>query len=243
MEDGARLTGAGAAMTTLSECTAILFDFGGTLDSDGGHWLDRFYALYDEAGPRLPAEEVKRAFYRADAACEQDPEVNRMGLRTLMRLHVRLQFEGLGVRDPERERQMVERFCEPMEAVLRRNAAVLRRLSRARRLGVVSNFYGNVDVLCEEAGLAASLDAIVDSARVGIRKPDPGIFQLALDRLGVVAAEAAFVGDSCERDLRPAQGLGMRTVWLKGPAARPPQDAVTPDAVIATLPELEALVA
>ena len=152
MEGGARLTGAGAAMTTLAECTAILFDFGGTLDSDGGHWLDRFYALYADAGPRLPAEEVKRAFYRADAACEQDPEVNRMGLRALMRLHVRLQFEGLGVRDPERERQMVERFCEPMEAVLRRNAAVLRRLRRARRLGVVSNFYGNVDVLCRRGG-------------------------------------------------------------------------------------------
>jgi putative hydrolase of the HAD superfamily len=230
-------------MATLAECTAILFDFGGTLDSDGGHWLDRFYALYDEAGPRLPADEVKRAFYRADAACEQDPEVNRMGLRALMRLHVRLQFEGLGVRNPERERRMVERFCEPMEAVLRRNAAVLRRMSRARRLGVVSNFYGNVDVLCREAGLAESLEVVVDSARVGVRKPDCAIFLIALDGLGATADRVLFVGDSPERDLRPAQRLGMRTVWLKGPAARPPQDTVTPDAVIATLPELEALVA
>jgi putative hydrolase of the HAD superfamily len=138
---------------------------------------------------------------------------------------------------------MVERFCEPMEAVLRRNAAVLRRLRRARRLGVVSNFYGNVDVLCREAGLAESLEVVVDSARVGVRKPDRAIFRIALEGLGAPAERVLFVGDSPERDLRPAQGLGMRTVWLKGPAARLPQDAVTPDAVIATLPELEALVA
>jgi putative hydrolase of the HAD superfamily len=243
VEGGAGLTGAGAAMTTLTECSAILFDFGGTLDSDGGHWLDRFYTLYDEAGLRLPPEEVKRAFYRADAACEQDPEVGRMGLRPLMQLHVRLQLEALGVRDPDRERQLVEGFCRPTETVLRRNARLLPRLGRTRRLGVVSNFYGNVEVLCREAGLAESFAVVVDSARVGVRKPDPAIFHMALDRLGAPAARALFVGDSLERDLRPAQGLGMRTVWLKGPAARPPQDAVTPDAVIATLPELEALLA
>ena len=114
-----------------------------------------------------------------------------------------------------------------MEAVLRRNAAVLRRLSRARRLGVVSNFYGNVDVLCREAGLAESLEVVVDSARVGVRKPDLRDLPDGAGRLGAPADRVLFVGDSPERDLRPAQRLGMRTVWLKGPAARPPQDAVT----------------
>ena len=41
------------------DCKAVLFDFGGTLDSDGGHWLDRFYELYDQACLRVAKEEIK----------------------------------------------------------------------------------------------------------------------------------------------------------------------------------------
>lgn len=44
-------------------CKPILFDFGGTLDSDGEHWLDRFYALYGDVGLRIPVSEIKEAFY------------------------------------------------------------------------------------------------------------------------------------------------------------------------------------
>jgi len=57
------------------ECKALLFDFGGTIDADGEHWLDRFFALYEDEGLDFRQEEIKRAFYHADAVCHADPGV------------------------------------------------------------------------------------------------------------------------------------------------------------------------
>jgi putative hydrolase of the HAD superfamily len=64
------------------------------------------------------------------------------------------------------------------------------------------------------AGLAESFDLLVDSHLVGFRKPDPAIFRLALERLGVEAGEAAFVGDSYAHDALAARAAGMRAVLL-----------------------------
>jgi HAD superfamily hydrolase (TIGR01549 family) len=220
-------------------CKAILFDFGGTLDSDGEHWLDRFYELYEKAGLDLPRDEIKRVFYMADVDCCNDPQVNLLGLRPLMAHHVQLQFGGLNLKNPEKERELAEGFCAKTEGYLRRNLQLLRRLKHAYRLGVVSNFYGNVDVLCREAGLSESLDALLDSTRLGISKPDPEIFRIALGKLGVSPEEAIFVGDSYERDMMPSRRLGMKTVWLRGPNPRLPEAPEPVDCIISSLPELE----
>ena len=104
-------------------CEAILFDFGGTLDSDGEHWLDRFYELYEQAGFDLPQAEIKRAFYIADQLCYNDPRVVSMGLRTLMKHHVRLQFAALNLKELAKEEEIIERFCAKTERTLQRNAA------------------------------------------------------------------------------------------------------------------------
>ena len=222
-----------------TNCKAILFDFGGTLDSDGEHWLDRFYELYEEANIDLPREEIKRVFYRAGELCCKDPQVLDLGLRPLMSYHVHLQFSALQLTDTLKRQIMVDRFCSRTEFVLQRNERLLGRLKFFFRLGVVSNFYGNVAALCREAGLAKSLDVILDSTRVGISKPDPGIFRLAMDELGVEPAETIFVGDSYDHDMTPARRLAMKTIWMKGPHPRLPEKPAPIDAVISSLPELE----
>jgi putative hydrolase of the HAD superfamily len=224
------------------ECKAILFDFGGTLDSDGEHWLDRFYALYEDAGLEIPSSEIKRAFYHADALCSSDPQVVSLGLRPLIKRHVLFQFSALNLTDDEKEEELVEGFCSKSEHFLRRNALLLRRMRDRYRLGLVSNFYGNVATLCEEAGLAETFDVILDSALVGMSKPNPEIFRAALDRLRLSLAEAICVGDSFERDIIPARELGMKTIWLKGPNPRIPANAGPVDASILSLSELEVLI-
>jgi HAD superfamily hydrolase (TIGR01549 family) len=223
-------------------CRAILFDFGGTLDSDGEHWLDRFYELYEQAGLDLSRTEIKRAFYNADQLCCGDPQVVPMGLRPLMKHHVHLQFAAMNLKDLAKEEAMVDRFCSKTEHALRRNAELLKRLKPLYRLGVISNFYGNVASLCREAGLADSLEVVLDSAEIGISKPDPEIFRIALKKLDVVPAQAIFVGDSYERDILPAQQLGVRTIWLKGPNPRIPENAKPADCEISSLMELESIV-
>ncbi len=223
-------------------CEAILFDFGGTLDSDGEHWLDRFYDLYEQAGFDLPRAEIKRAFYAADQLCYNDPIVVSMGLRSLMKHHVRLQFAALNLKDPAKEEEIIERFCAKTERTLQRNAQLLRRLKPFYRLGVISNFYGNVVALCREAALADSLDVILDSAEIGVSKPDPEIFRIALAKLDLAPALAIFIGDSYERDIVPARQLGMKTIWLKGPNPRIPENVEPADFEISSLMELGSIV-
>jgi putative hydrolase of the HAD superfamily len=229
-------------MKMFSHCEAILFDFGGTLDSDGEHWLDRFYDLYGQAGFDLPQADIKRAFYDADRLCFNGPGIVSMGLRELMRHHVHLQFETLNLIDRAREEEMIEQFCAKTQCALERNAQLLRRLKPVYRLGVISNFYGNVAALCREASLADSLDVIVDSAEVGVSKPDPDIFRIALTKIGVAPDRAIFVGDSLERDIAPAHRLGMKTIWLKGPKPRIPENSEPADIEISSLMELGAIV-
>ncbi len=228
---------------SFQECRAILFDFGGTLDSDGEHWLDRFYDLYQEAEIDVPPDRIKQAFYRADDRCTGDPQLLSWGLRPLMKYHVHLQFQTLDLRDGRKEDELVEKFCARSEWFLRRNAALLHRIKHRFRLGVVSNFYGNVRVLCEEAGLARSLKVILDSAQAGMSKPDPALFLTALADVEFPPEKVIFVGDSYERDIIPAGQVGMKTIWLQGPHPRLPVHAPPVDASITTLTALEALVA
>jgi putative hydrolase of the HAD superfamily len=165
-----------------------------------------------------------------------------MGLRPLMKHHVRLQFSALNLNVPSKEEAIVERFCTKTERALQRNAGLLKRLKRFYRLGIISNFYGNVATLCREAGLADSIELILDSTEIGISKPDPEIFRIALGKLNLMPSQLVFVGDSYERDIAPAKKLGLRTIWLKGPNPRAPENAIKPDLEISTLMDLETMV-
>ncbi len=110
--------------------------------------------------------------------------------------------------------------------------------SRGIKTGVILNSWpdpGRVlrgDI--ERAGLTELLDTIVISSEVGMRKPDPGIFRLALDELGVEPHDAMFVGDRLETDVQGAAKLGMTTVqalWFNAddtPSIEPDFMAFTP---------------
>jgi putative hydrolase of the HAD superfamily len=97
--------------------------------------------------------------------------------------------------------------------------AALRR--RGLQLGVVSNFDSRLTTICNGLGIADFFDTLVISGRAGCAKPDPRIFAIALQRLGVPPAEAMHVGDSECHDLNGAQAAGLRAVLLQRGAARP----------------------
>ena len=82
------------------------------------------------------------------------------------------------------------------------------------RLGLISNFEDWLEGLLEALGLSAFFETRVISGLEGLEKPDPAIFHLALDRLGVDAAASAYVGDSPEFDMAPASALGMLPVLI-----------------------------
>jgi putative hydrolase of the HAD superfamily len=89
--------------------------------------------------------------------------------------------------------------------------ASLRRLGL--RLAVVSNSNGTVRTKLERMGLLSDFDLVMDSFELGIEKPDPAIFAVTLDRLGVSAAAAVHVGDFFHIDVVGARAAGLQA-WL-----------------------------
>jgi putative hydrolase of the HAD superfamily len=200
---------------------AVLLDYGGTLDGDALHWFDHFVALYAAVGLTVPTAALKSAFYTADDALTADPAVRRYGLERMVRTHVDLQLAALAVDPITLGPRLAGAFIADTQRAWARNRPLLGRLAARYRLGVVSNSYGNLPVVLEEAQLGP-FEVILDSALVGLRKPDPALYALARDRLTLPPDAILHVGDSWERDVLPARATGMRTAWL----ARP--DAVTP---------------
>jgi putative hydrolase of the HAD superfamily len=109
--------------------------------------------------------------------------------------------------------------------------------ARGLKLGLVSNAFDPPWLLhgdLEQMGIAERLDTAVFSSEVGRRKPDPLIFETALQRLGVEPSRALFVGDRRYEDVRGASELGMRTVlalWFRADederGAEPDHEAFT----------------
>ena len=220
--------------------SGLLFDFGGTLDSDGGHWLDRFWAIYPQIGlPDVPKNLIKEAFYWADLQAETAPAMRNAGFRVMMEFHTAWQFQKLGLQDPEKQLAAAAAFYRPSERILHRNRGTLEALAQAGyKMGVVSNFYGNVETLCVEALLTPFLQTILDSAVVGIKKPDAAIFRMALEALKLPAERVGFIGDSFERDMIPAKAMGMRTFWMVGDTGKTPPEPGVVDVTVRSLADL-----
>lgn len=219
---------------------ALLFDFGGTLDDDGRPWLDRFLPLWREAGARQPEAALARAFYDADDALPARHDLASKGFEETVFLQCEDAGRVLLPEEPAAARRVAARFVSESRQTLRRNKVILERLAGRFRLGVVSNFYGNLDAVLASEGLAGLFGAAADSKRVGVEKPDAALFRWALERLDAAPAEAWMVGDSLKRDMAGAEALGMGHVWLAGPAPKT-APCCSGARVIASLSGLEAL--
>ena len=119
------------------------------------------------------------------------------------------------------------------------NKHVLQQLKQQHRLGLVTNFYGNMSVVLKEFGLSNLFQTVTESAVVGVRKPNPDIFQRATETLGVSPSDAVVVGDSYTKDILPAHSIGCQTIWIKGEGWTndEPSDCIA-DVIINDLSEL-----
>jgi FMN phosphatase YigB (HAD superfamily) len=205
---------------------AILFDFGGTLDACGVPWKERFASAFAAEGVALSEAVFDRAFYEADDALVG--AVSGLGLAATVERLAHGVAANLGIADGALASRVASRFVAAARACLAESADVLARLAPSYRLGVVSNFYGNLDVVLADTGLAPQLAAATDSAVVGASKPDAAIFRAALEKLAVAPQDALFVGDSARRDMAGAKALGMPHVLLaaNGSAVCCPGDRV-----------------
>lgn len=90
-------------------------------------------------------------------------------------------------------------------------SASLQKLRRAGvKTAIVSNSEGMLDRLFEKLGIAGDFDAVIDSGKVGVEKPDPRIFQIAAERTGTKLGRALHLGDMVSTDVMGAKAAGMR---------------------------------
>ena len=126
-------------------------------------------------------------------------------------------------------------------ALLNENKQVLEHLKqKGYPMVLVSNFYGNINQVLKDAGIDGYFEEVIESAVVGVRKPNPAIFALGVFALDLPASQVLVVGDTYGKDIVPAHKLGCHTLWIKGLQWEEKKvDESIPDGIIKKLSEME----
>lgn len=197
---------------------AILFDAGNTLV-----WLDHAFLveLLGAHGIRTSAEELLAAEYDAKRLLDA---LARGGTELTDRKRGEIYFAELfrlidvpkDAFPPLAEALWARHAARGLWTVVReKTAETLDALRDAGyRLAVISNADGRVEDLLATVGLRDRFEFVLDSTEVGIEKPDPRIFHLGCERLGVDPADAVYVGDIYEIDVAGARAAGMRAFLI-----------------------------
>jgi putative hydrolase of the HAD superfamily len=201
---------------------AVFFDAGETLVHPHPTFPDLFATILKREGhpidPEVISEKIHVVSDRfARAATENElwtttPEKSRAFWHDVYRIfltEVGLPFDGLAdVLYREFTDIANYRVFDDVPPVLDRLEAA------GLSLGVVSNFEEWLERLLERLGMTRYFDVRVISGVEGFEKPDPRIFRLALERVGVTAQESVYVGDNPVFDVEPAAALGMFPVLI-----------------------------
>lgn len=125
--------------------------------------------------------------------------------------------------------------------LLHENKQVLEHLKQAGYpMVLVSNFYGNINQVLKDAEIDGYFKDVIESAVVGVRKPNPAIFALGVCALDLPASQVLVVGDTYGKDIIPAHKLGCHTLWIKGLQWEEKLvDESIPDGIIRKLSEME----
>jgi putative hydrolase of the HAD superfamily len=200
---------------------AVLFDAGGTLIHLDAERVSRAVGLdHDTALFRRAEAEAFAAVRRLVLADPASTDAERVPL------YFDTLLEGLGFAGRDDRRAAAGRVAaEHARANLWSRGAdgaaetLAALLERGYRVAVISNADGRVRGLLENAGLSPLLEFVLDSAEIGIEKPDPRIFHAATTRLALEPSACAYVGDIYEIDVVGAAGAGLVPVLIgDGPA-------------------------
>jgi putative hydrolase of the HAD superfamily len=202
---------------------AVLFDVGNTLI-----WMDHPFIVdvLREHGVETTAEGLMQAEYASKLLMDRLARATHMDERSRGEAYFAEMFRQVGVPEasfPALAKRMFARHAERnlWATVRERTLETLEELRRrGYRLGVISNADGRVEALLESVGLRPHFELVIDSGEVGIDKPDPRIFHLAAERMGVQPAETLYVGDIYEIDVQGARAAGMEAILIDPQSSR-----------------------
>ena len=208
---------------------AVLFDLDDTLFDHRRSARAALAALHRVHGRGTDLDAFERQHTRFLEVMHREVLAGRVGLDEARRERFRrvfLEFD-IALSDPDVDAVASAYRSGYMTArrALDGAAELLTALRRHARIGIVTN-----NLLEEQrdkldyCGLAPLVDALIASEDVGVSKPDRGIFDIALDRLGAAADEAVMVGDSWANDVAGARHAGIRAIWFNPDRAPAPAD-------------------
>ena len=227
----------------------ILFDFGGTLDTQGCHWGKMLWHGYEAMGVPVTEEQFREAYVYAERKLGSEPLIHANDtFRRMLSVKLDLEFDYLLEKgwltvDEQSARkiqtELEDHIYNKVETIIGSSKNTLEQLRKQYRLGLVTNFYGNMSVVLKEFQLSNLCETVTESAVVGVRKPSPEIFRKAVAAMQVQSDRVLVVGDSYTKDILPAYEIGCRTCWLKGEGWNKEEpEALVADLIIHELKEL-----
>ncbi len=226
-----------------------IFDYGGTLDTAGCHWGQMLWHAYQRQQVPVSEQQFRDAYVYAERTLGKEPIIKAdFTFYKTLSVKIRLEMENLcitGAWDAdeqqfnEKHEAVLEDLYHQVQDITAHSREVLARLAENYPLVLVSNFYGNIRVVLEEFGLDSFFQDVVESAVVGLRKPDARIFMLGVEKLGLKPEEVCVVGDSFYKDIEPAIKVGCKTVWFTGEGwTDKTYDESLPDKIITDLSQI-----
>lgn len=207
-----------------TDIKGVIFDYGGTIDSRGDHWSEVIWDGYREAGVQVTKEQFRDCYVYAERELAKTrhilPEHNFYDLLLIkMRIEIGNLVENAVLPSdyPVEEKALaVARYCyNRAKESVEEARPVLEFVYERVPMVLVSNFYGNVETVLADFDLARYFKKVVESAVVGIRKPDPRIFALGVEALAslqrmCLSLATAIRRISCRLSLLDARWRGSK---------------------------------
>lgn len=234
-------------MKQLQDIKGIIFDYGGTIDTNGKHWAEVLWESYQSIQIPINKEAFRAAYIHGEKTLALKPLIKPShNFYDVLLIKAQIQIEFL-----IQEKHLTQSFTTdeyPQKIALNcynyakhctsQALPVINYLSQKYKIVLVSNFYGNIHEVLKNFGLLCSFNDVIESAVVGVRKPDPAIFNLGVQALELEAHETVVIGDSFSKDIIPAKNAGCNTIWLKGIGWGEDTDDSIPDVIITDLKQL-----
>lgn len=237
-------------MLDIKKIKGIIFDYGGTIDSNGKHWAEVIWDAYQQTNIPVSKEQFREAYIYAERYLAVNPVIepnDHFGI--LLKKKTDLQIAYLVDKNYLSDKTKTSEFSLAVSAqcynfakkIIDKEKSLLSELKNHYPMVLVSNFYGNVQAVLADFELLHLFDDIIESAVVGVRKPDPAIFAIGVDKLSLPASQIVVIGDSYKKDIVPATAVGCHTIWLKGLGWEADDENASADAIIKDFMELKSI--
>lgn len=231
-------------MERLTDIKGIIFDYGGTLDTNSRHCSEVLWSKYEEYHVPVGKADFREAYVYGERTLARIPLVKpEDNFHDVLCIKTKLQMEYLIEQGKLEQTDAMEYAVKIADScyqyvlsVLEKTRPVVQSLSRKYKLVLVSNFYGNIRSVLKDFELDDFFSDVIESSVVGVRKPDPAIYRLGVEVLKLPAENVLVVGDSFSKDMVPAKTVGCKVAWLKGEGWENEEiDESLPDIIITDL--------